>query len=325
MPSVTRSCGTGANVSTGFGASAWSNAGNITASDNSYATATFNGGLGGGGFDYLKATNFGFSIDSGATIDGIEVIIERKDAGGSITDSEIKILNGDGSAGIGTSNKSGGAAWPTSDASTTFGGSSDTWSETWTPAKVNSSDFGVYIRCSSGAGFGVSDTASVDHVQITVHYTVSANNPSTSSLGVEVIGVPYGDSAQTAAIGIEVLGDGGATAVGNPAGLGIEVLGNAGSGPVNNPSISSLGVEVVSQGSGPVNNPSISSFGVEVVSQGSGPANNPSATALGVEVIGVATVASSNNVRFGSTTIAKAYLGSQQLSKIRFGEQVIEL
>ncbi len=178
MPSVTRSCGTGANVSTGFGASSWSNPGNITASDNSYATATFEGGMG-GGFDYLKATNFGFSIDSEATIDGIEVIVERKDAGGSITDTEIKILNGDGSAGVGSSNKSGGAAWPTSDASTTFGGSSDTWSETWTPAKVNSSDFGVYIRCSSGAGFGVSDTASVDHVQITVHYTEasSTGNP----------------------------------------------------------------------------------------------------------------------------------------------------
>lgn len=308
MASVTRSCGTGASVSTGFGATVWDNPGNITASDNSYCTATFNAGMGGGGFDYLKATNFGFSIDSGATIDGIEVIIERKDAGGSITDSEIKILNGDGSAGVGSSNKSGGAAWPTSDASTTFGGSSDTWSETWTPAKVNSSDFGVYIRCTSGAGFGESDTASVDHVQITVHYTAAASsNSTTGGLGVEVIGVPYGDSAQTAAIGVEVLGDGGATAVGNPAGLGIEVLGNAGSGPVNNPSISAFGVEVISSGVGPVDK-------VDVFT-------------LSVEVIGNATSspASSNNVRFGSTTITKAYLGSQQLSKIRLGEQVIEL
>tara|TARA_Y100001937_G_C7122104_1_gene333119 strand:+ start:636 stop:1367 length:732 start_codon:yes stop_codon:yes gene_type:complete len=128
----------------------------------------------------------------------------------------------------------------------------------------------------------------VTETRIIVTYTeVAANNPSVSSLGVEVV--------------------------------------SQGSGPLNNPSISSLGVEVVSQGSGPANNPSISSLGVEVVSQGSGPSNNPSATALGVEVIGVVTVASSNNVRFGSTTITKAYLGSQQLSKIRLGEQVIEL
>mgnify|MGYP001281628161 CR=1 FL=1 len=173
MASVTRSCGTGANLSTG-GSAVWSNPSNITASDDSYSTATFNGGLGGGSFDYLKATNFGFSIDSGATIDGIEVIIERKDAGGSVTDSEIKILNGDGSAGVGTTNKSGGAAWPTSDASTTFGGSSDKWGETWTPAKINSSDFGAYIKPTSSVGLRASDVASVDHVQITVHFTAPA-------------------------------------------------------------------------------------------------------------------------------------------------------
>lgn len=171
MPTVKRSCRTGANVITGFGAFPWDNTGNITASDNSYSTNTYNGDMGGTGFDYLKASNFGFSIDSGATIDGIEVIIERKDAGGSVTDSEIKILNGDGSAGVGTTNRSTGAAWPTNDANTTFGSSSDSWGETWTPAKVNSSDFGVYIRPSSAAGFGQTDIASVDHVEITIHYT----------------------------------------------------------------------------------------------------------------------------------------------------------
>ena len=96
----------------------------------------------------------------------------------------------------------------------------------------------------------------------------------------------------------------------------------------SNATVTGLGVEVISQESGPSNNPSISSLGVEVVSQGSGPSNNPSATALGVEVIGNTTdsaPASSNNVRFGSATITKAYLASQQLSKIRLGSVVIEL
>jgi hypothetical protein len=179
MPSLTRSAGTGANVSGGgFGTVAWSNPGNITSSDNSHATASFGGGTD-SGFDYLRATNFGFSIDSDATIDGIEVIFERKDAGGSVTDSNIYIINGDGSAGVGSTNRSAGAAWPTSDTSATFGSSSDSWGESWTPAKVNSSDFGVQIRCSSSAGFGVTDTASVDHVQITIHYTEasSTGNP----------------------------------------------------------------------------------------------------------------------------------------------------
>lgn len=180
MASVTRSCGTGANVAAGgIGNVSWSNPGNITSSDNSYATASFAGGTD-SGFDYLRATNFGFSIDSGATIDGIEVIFERKDAGGSVADSNIYIINGDGSGGVGSTNRSAGAAWPTSDASATFGSSSDSWGETWTPAKVNSSNFGVQIRCSSAAGFGATDVASVDHVQITLHYTEgssSTDNP----------------------------------------------------------------------------------------------------------------------------------------------------
>ena len=147
----------------------------------------------------------------------------------------------------------------------------------------------------------------VTETRVIVTYTVAANNPSTASLGVEVIGVPYGDSAQTAALGVEVLGDGGATPVGNPAGLGIEVLGNAGSGPANNPSISAFGVEVISSGVGPVDKVDVFTLGIEVLG------NTTSSPA------------SSNNVRFGSTTITKAYLGSQQLSKIRLGEQVIEL
>jgi hypothetical protein len=179
MATTTKTSGTGANVSTGFGTASWSNASNITACDNSYCTATYSGGTH-GGFDYLKASNFGFSIDSDATIDGIEVIVERKDAGGSVTDSEVKILNGDGSSGVGTTNRSAGAAWPTGDTETTFGSSSDSWGETWTAAKVNSSNFGVYLRPSSSAGFGATDVASVDCVKITVHFTEdsgSTGNP----------------------------------------------------------------------------------------------------------------------------------------------------
>ena len=178
MASITRTAGTGASVATGFGAAPWSNVSNITACDDSYCTASYSGGTH-AAFDYLKASNFGFSIDSDATIDGIEVIVERKDAGGSVTDSEVKILNGDGSSGVGTTNRSAGAAWPTNDTETTFGSSSDSWGESWTPAKVNSSNFGVYLRPSSSAGFGTTDTASVDCVKITVHYTEasSTGNP----------------------------------------------------------------------------------------------------------------------------------------------------
>tara|TARA_Y100001937_G_scaffold119640_1_gene175687 strand:- start:287 stop:622 length:336 start_codon:yes stop_codon:yes gene_type:complete len=106
----------------------------------------------------------------------------------------------------------------------------------------------------------------------------------------------------TAALGVEVIG------VPNPlgavsAGLGVEAIGTANSPSSRN---AALGIEAI------------------------GTANNTSSknAALGIEVIGNTTdsaPASSNNVRFGSATITKAYLGSQQLNKIRFGDVVIEL
>ena len=286
MASVTRSAGAGANVATDFSDAAWSNPGNITASDNSYATAQKSGGMS-GGVQYLKASNFGFSIDSGATIDGIEVLIERKDAGGSFADTEIKILNGDGSAGVGSTNRSAGAAWPTSDTTATFGSSSDSWGETWTPAKINSSNFGVQIRCDASPSFGVTDTASVDHVQITVHYTAAGSSEAiTAGLGVEVVGVPNPLSAVSAGLGVEAIGIANEVSAVS-AGLGVEAIGIA-----NDPSSRNAG--------------------------------------LGIEVIGTTTESTesspaSNNVRFGSVTITKAYLGSQQLNKIRLGDVVIEL
>ena len=175
MATVTESCGAGANVDYPVGDSAiWANPGNITSSDNSYATTSFTYGYATTN-DYLKASNFGFSIGSGDTINGITVAIERK-ATNIITDVVVYILNGDGSAGIGSTNRSAGATWNTTEGVVNFGGSSDVWGATWTPAKVNSSNFGVVFRCAGGStGFGDVDTAYVDHVEITINYTAGSS------------------------------------------------------------------------------------------------------------------------------------------------------
>jgi hypothetical protein len=64
--------GSGAN--TGVGDDNWTNPGRITADDNSEARADIND------LDesrYLRGTDFGFLIPAGATINGIEVRIER--------------------------------------------------------------------------------------------------------------------------------------------------------------------------------------------------------------------------------------------------------
>jgi len=192
MTSVTRGTGTGATVANPDGGSqgVWSNTSLITSDDGSYASLQLSHIYGDTAYNYLKASNFGFSIDSDQQIDGIEVIIERQRVSGGafgitsfIKDDQILILNGDGSGGVGSTNRSASAEWSTSWTDVTFGSSSDSWGETWTPAKVNSSDFGVYIRCKGpsdpGGAASWSEYAYVDHVEITIHHSdaPSTGNP----------------------------------------------------------------------------------------------------------------------------------------------------
>jgi len=64
----------GTATETGGGTVDWTNPGNITSSDDNRATAV----LGKGDTSYyLKGTDFGFSIPSDATIQGIKVEIEK--------------------------------------------------------------------------------------------------------------------------------------------------------------------------------------------------------------------------------------------------------
>lgn len=158
-----KSPGTLAN-DTSVGTIAISNPSNAAASDDSYATAAL---LSNEQTNYLKATNFGLAIPIHSTIDGILVEVERKSSVGSaITDTSVKLVLPSGA--FGATNKSAGAAWPTSDAYASFGSSSDLWGETLRPIDVNDVNFGVVI---SGKATGGAATGSIDHVRITVSYT----------------------------------------------------------------------------------------------------------------------------------------------------------
>ena len=160
------SVGTAADDSA-VGSITWSNTGNITASDNSRASAA-NGGAPTQAH-YLKATNFGFSIPSGATIDGILVEVERKKQNsiGSVSDTAVKIVKG---GTVGSTNKAIGGYWSTTDTYISYGGSSDLWGETWSDSDINATDFGVVFSptVTGGKGAGV---ANVDHIRVTVYYT----------------------------------------------------------------------------------------------------------------------------------------------------------
>lgn len=121
---------------------------------------------------YLKATNFGFNIPVGATINGITIEIEKLRSGGllgQIKDSKVRIIK---SGNVGSVDKANPDDWPTSESFITHGGSSDLWGETWTSDEINSSNFGVVISC-VGSIMMTDRIANVDSVRITVSYTLS--------------------------------------------------------------------------------------------------------------------------------------------------------
>lgn len=157
--------GTGTDDSS-FGTTVWLNPGNITSSDNNYASLTTVAGV---NTHYLAASNFGFSIPSSTTILGIQVEWERQAlcGGGCTIDSRVRIIKG---GVVGSTEKSTGASWPTGgvDVYDSFGGSSDLWGQTWTYTDINASNFGAVL---SPTGVLAGALSEVDTCRITVTYT----------------------------------------------------------------------------------------------------------------------------------------------------------
>lgn len=179
------SCGTGADDAT-IGTITWLNPTRITASDDSRATGT---GTIGTVTHYLKGTNFGFTIPSGATIDGIVVEWERSDSlarsASPCLDNEIKIVKG---GTIGATNKADlVTAWGTTDAYAVYGSSSDLWGETWTDTDINGSTFGSVLSCQSSV-VGGTYLGQVDHCRITVYYTAASGVKSSQTLSMMGVG-----------------------------------------------------------------------------------------------------------------------------------------
>lgn len=140
---------------------AWSNVTNVFSSDNSYATNTCSGNT-----DYILATGFGFSIPSGATIDGIVVEVEDKCNIAGVSLLRVILYWGGTDRGLG---KSSASDMGTSDAYESMGSSVDTWNAFPAGTNINLSDFGVKIWVTVGGKSAA--TVSVDHVRITAYYT----------------------------------------------------------------------------------------------------------------------------------------------------------
>lgn len=166
----------------GVGTLAWTNPNNASSSDNTYATVLINNPT--VTTHYLKATNFGFSIPNGSTINGIVVEIERKSSSNTVSrfarDNVVKLVIGGSIVG---SNYSLAAKWSTTESYFTYGGSSDLWGNTITVSDVNSSTFGVVLSASlSDTNKVRTETAYVDHIRITVYYTENSAVPRSSAI-----------------------------------------------------------------------------------------------------------------------------------------------
>ena len=106
--------GTGTDVAASGLSNSWStDPGRIVADDNSY---TYVGGFGEGTTHYLRGSNFGFAIPSGAIIDGIVVKIGRKayenTATDFVKDYRLRIVKADGTIST-TDRADTSTKWPT--------------------------------------------------------------------------------------------------------------------------------------------------------------------------------------------------------------------
>jgi hypothetical protein len=149
----------------------WTNPNNAKVSDDVYATSSV-GPDTEGGTEKLYASNFGFAIPTGATIDGIKVEVEKKSQNNTgirhAHDLNVFIVKADGT--YGSEDKADTVTlWPTIEAYKSYGGATDKWSDSWTEANIEDSDFGVVFSAVANSDRNI--TLSIDHIQITVYYT----------------------------------------------------------------------------------------------------------------------------------------------------------
>jgi hypothetical protein len=150
------------------GGTGWTNQNRIVSDNNSYATV----GLAANATSQtLYGMDYNFSIPAAATINGIVVTIGRFSSGSganSIKDVVVRLIK---NATIDTNaNKADAADWAFSETAQSYGSATDLWGTTWTPAQINSANFGAALQVQAE---GSSRTASVDYIRITVYYAVS--------------------------------------------------------------------------------------------------------------------------------------------------------
>jgi len=142
--------------------------GNVYTSNDGYATINSTN-------DDVNYRNFGFSLPSGATIDGIEVAIEGYSTGTRNADVALSWDNG---ASITTFNTT---AMPSTtsaaEATVILGGPANTWGRTWLDSEFADGSFAVRVEGTGGGG----STLYIDQLQVKVYYTVPNTMPTVTT------------------------------------------------------------------------------------------------------------------------------------------------
>lgn len=151
------------------GTETWSSVLNAEASDDSRATASLTETQS----HYLKGLfcDWAEPPADGATIDGIEISIERSTDGGGgvVVDAVVRLVKAGTVVG---DNKASGLAWPTTDGTATYGGAADLWGTTWTAAEVKATNFGFVISVQEN--LGLTTVARIDLITAKLYYTPAA-------------------------------------------------------------------------------------------------------------------------------------------------------
>jgi len=173
--------GTTANLSnagTSESAEAWVNPGNVVSDNATEAAITAATYDSPDISQILVCSNFGLSIPSGSTINGITVEIDRRSIiASSGKDFRVQLANGTTFASLVGNNKAVPATiWPTTSTVASYGATNDTWASGLTADQLSAAAFAVMISCQ--ANIANADVG-IDFVRVSVDYTP----PPTSGAG----------------------------------------------------------------------------------------------------------------------------------------------
>jgi hypothetical protein len=242
--------GKGADIGPNPGGIAWSTPGNITADDGNVADFIIGAAV---NSPTLRGTMEGnnFTVPGGATILGVQLRVKKSgpsytdpDTGLSVVARDVTINLVKASVAVGD-NKANGDDWNTALDWATYGGSTDLWGTTWTPAEVNDDNFGADL-VGTVINENSSDPIDVDVYELTVFFSsvgdLTAYPETTNDFGNVLVG------AMSATLNITVINQSASDIIvsalaytgdfndpgGAPA-LPFTLLANNASGPVNIP------------------------------------------------------------------------------------------